>query len=280
MKSILLPTDYSANSWNAIEYALNFYKGQECIFYILHVNRLSNVVTNDSPFIPTQDVIEDIYTKPAQKQLRKLLKKILLKFPNNDNHKFYALTDYNFFIESIRKNVEEKKIDIIVMGTKGATGLKKLIVGSNTGDVITKVQCTTLVVPENAKYSDPKEIAFPTDFSLFYNIDTLKPVTDILDQTNASVRILHISKKNEELNLNQNKNKEILEDYFLDYDYSFHFLSNKKVEDAVQCFVESRDVDMIAMVGKNLNYFQQILFHSRIEEISYHTDVPFLVLHE
>ncbi len=280
MKSILLPTDYSENSWNAIEYALNFYKTQECIFYILHVNRLSNVVTNDSPFIPTQDVIEDVYTKPAKKQLRKLLKKILLKFPNNDNHKFYTLTDYNFFIESIRKNVEEKKIDLIVMGTKGATGFKKLIVGSNTGDVITKVQCTTLVVPENAKYSDPKEIAFPTDFSLFYNIETLKPVTDILDQTNAAVRILHISKKNEKLNTSQSKNKEILEDYFLDYNHSFHFLSNKKVEDAVQCFVESRDVDMIAMVGKNLNYFQQILFHSRIEEISYHTDVPFLVLHE
>lgn len=280
MKNILLPTDYSENSWNAIKYALNFYREQECIFYILHVNRLSNVVTNDTPFIPTQDVIEDVYTKPAKKQLRKLLKKILKQFPNNDNHRFYTLTDYNFFIESIRKNVEEKKIDVIVMGTKGATGLKKLIVGSNTGDVITKVQCTTLVVPENAKYSDPNEIAFPTDFSLFYNIDTLKPITDILDQTKAAVRILHISKKNEKLNANQIKNKEILEDYFLDYNHSFHFLSNKKVEDAVQCFVESRDVDMIAMVGKNLNYFQQILFHSRIEEISYHTDVPFLVLHE
>jgi nucleotide-binding universal stress UspA family protein len=280
MKNILLPTDYSENSWNAIKYALNFYREQECIFYILHVNRLSNVVTNDTPFIPTQDVIEDVYTKPAKKQLRKLLKKILKQFPNKDNHRFYTLTDYNFFIESIRKNVEEKKIDVIVMGTKGATGLKKLIVGSNTGDVITKVQCTTLVVPENAKYSDPNEIAFPTDFSLFYNIDTLKPITDILDQTKAAVRILHISKKNEKLNANQIKNKEILEDYFLDYNHSFHFLSNKKVEDAVQCFVESRDVDMIAMVGKNLNYFQQILFHSRIEEISYHTDVPFLVLHE
>lgn len=280
MKSILLPTDYSENSWNAIEYALNFYKEQECIFYILHVNRLSNVVTNDSPFIPTQDVIEDVYTKPAKKQLRKLLKRILTKFPNNDLHRFYTLTDYNFFIESIRKNVEEKKIDLIVMGTKGATGLKKLIVGSNTGDVITKVQCTTLVVPENAKYSEPKEIAFPTDFSLFYNIETLKPITDILDQTKAAVRILHISKKNETLNSSQSKNKDILADYFLDYRHSFHFLHNKKVEDAVQCFVESRDVDMIAMVGKNLNYFQQILFHSRIEEISYHTDVPFLVLHE
>jgi hypothetical protein len=57
-------------------------------------------------------------------------------------------------------------------------------------------------------------------------------------------------------------------------------LTNKKVEDAVQHFVESRHVDLIAMVAKNLNYFQQILFHTKVEEISYHTDIPFLVLHE
>ena len=48
----------------------------------------------------------------------------------------------------------------------------------------------------------------------------------------------------------------------------------------MQCFVESRNVDVIAMVAKNLNYFQQILFHTKVEEISYHTDIPFLVLHE
>ncbi len=280
MKSILLPTDFSENSWNAIEYALEFYKNNECVFYILHVNRVSNLVTNDTPYMPTQNVIEDVYTKPAKKQLRSLLKRILAKFPDNDKHKFYTITDYNFFIESIRKQVDEKKIDVIVMGTKGSSGLRKLIVGSNTGDVITKVQCTTLVIPENARYSALKEIAFPTDFSLFYNIETLAPITNILEHSEAALRILHISKKHEELDENQQRNKELLEDYFSSHDQSFHFLSNKKVEDAVQCFVESREVNMIVMVGKNLNYFQQILFHSRVEEISYHTDVPFLVLHE
>ena len=61
---------------------------------------------------------------------------------------------------------------------------------------------------------------------------------------------------------------------------SFHFLTNNNIEDAVQCFVESRDIDMIAMVAKNLNYFQRILFMPTVEEISYHSDVPFLVLHE
>ncbi|MCB0447495.1 MAG: universal stress protein [Gelidibacter sp.] len=280
MKNILLPTDFSENSWNAIKYALAFFEASACNFYLLHVNKLNNLALSDSPYIASQQNIEDIYTKPVKKQLQDAVKRIREELPNTTHHKFYTLTDFNFFVESIRDNVDEKAIDMIVMGTKGASGVKKLIVGSNTGDVIRKVQCTTLVVPENASFKELKEIAFPTDFSLHYSVDTLQPILDVISSYKSSLRILHISKKKTDLNTDQKKNKDLLEDYFSNTDHSFHFLTNKKVEDAVQCFVESRNIDMITMVAKNLNYFQQILFHNKVEEISYHTDVPFLVLHK
>jgi len=280
MKSILLPTDFSKNSWNAIKYALQFFEKSNCHFYLLHVNRLSNLASVDTSYITTPEAIEEVQTKLAKKQLRDFLKRISKELPHNKDHKFYTITDYNFFIESIRNHVQEKSIDMIVMGTKGSSGLKKFIIGSNTGDVITKVPCTTLVVPENAKYTSIKEIAFPTDLALSYHIQTLEPISEILDEFDSFLRILHINKKKEILNRDQQKYKELLEDYFNGYKHSFHFLTNDKIEDAVQCFVESRDIDMIAMVAKNLNYFQRILFMPTVEEISYHTDVPFLVLHE
>lgn len=279
MKNVLLPTDFSENSWNAIKYAIDFHERTNCNFFLLHVNRLSNVVLSDAPYLPTQDVIENVYTKPSKAQLRILLKRIAEYVPQNSRHKFYTLSDYNFFIDSIREHVEEKKIDLIVMGTKGASGLKKVIVGSNTGDIITKVPCTTLVVPENATYKKIKEVGFPTDFSLQYNINTLEPILKIVQDSQAALRVVHISKKPSELNNDQIKNKDLLEDYFHVNSLSFHFLTNKNIEAAVQCFVESRDIDMITMVAKNLNYFQQILFHSKVEEISYHINIPFLVLH-
>lgn len=280
MKNILLPTDFSEHSWNAIKYAINFFENETCNFYLLHVNRFDNVMINDSPYIAAEETIEEVYTKPAKLQLRKILKRITEQFSPNKKHKFYTLSDYNFFIESIRKHVNEKDINFIVMGTKGASGLKKIIVGSNTADVITKVKCPTLAVPESAQFVKIEEIAFPTDFSLNYNIQILQPLTDIVETCNAALRILHISNKKTDLNNEQSKNSELLEDYFNHSNHSFHYLTNKKVEDAIQCFVESRDINMICMVAKNLNYFQQILFHSKVKEISYYTEIPFLVLHE
>ena len=280
MKNILLPTDFSENSWNAIEYTLNLFQKNICNFYLLHVNRLNTLVEGDTTYVPTQEVVERQYTKPAKKKLRQILKRISEQFPDNKNHRFYTLTDYNFFIESIRKHVADRKINIIAMGTKGASGFKKFIIGSNTGDIITKVQCTTLVIPENAKFTELNEIAFPTDFALTYDIRILQPISEILETYNSFLRILHVSKKSEKLNLDQQKNKDILDDYFSGSKHSFHFLTNNKIEDAIQCFVESREIDMITMVAKNLNYFQRILFLPTVEDISYHTDIPFLVLHE
>jgi nucleotide-binding universal stress UspA family protein len=279
MKNVLLPTDFSENSLNAIKYALDVFEKSACNFYLLHVIKLNDVAINNSPFILTTDRIEELYTKPVKARLRELLKHISTEFTINKKHKFYTLTDFNFLVESVRKHVDEKKIDMIVMGTKGANGLKKIIVGSNTGDVITKVHCTTLVVPENAQFNSIKEIAFPTDYLLFFDINTLQPIVDLSEEYDASVRILHINKKDAILNNDQIKTKELLEDYFNNHKHSFHLLTNNKVEDAIQCFVEGRNIDIIAMVAKNLNYFQQILFHSKVEKISYHTDVPFLVLH-
>lgn len=198
----------------------------------------------------------------------------------NKNHNFYSLTDSNFFITSIRKTIEEKKIDLIVMGNKGASDKIDLIIGSNTANVIVKVPCNTLIIPEKAKYEGLKEVAFPTDFSLAYGIEALQPLSEVLDNNNANLHFLHFSKKGVDLNGNQLANKEIMEDYFSKPKPSFHFLVHKESKDAVQEFADSKAIDMMVMMAKNLNYFQQILFRAKMEKSSYHTDIPLLVLHE
>lgn len=279
MKNILIPTDFSENAWNAIEYAINFFEDSSCNFYLLYVNQINTFVVADTTYIPSQTVIEETFIKPTKARLNEVLNRIA-SISNNEKHKFFALTDYNYFIDSIRKHIVDKKIDLIVMGTRGASGLKKLIIGSNTGDVITRVHCSTLVVPENAKYVKPSVIAFPTDFSSFYSTNLLFPIIEILDIYKASINVLHINKKKVNLNLDQEINKGYLEDYFSNYNYNFYNLTNNHIESAIQTFVENNNVNLITMVAKNLNYFQRILFHPTVKEISYHTDIPFLVLHE
>ncbi len=280
MKNILLLTDFSENSWNAIDYALKFFENSTYDFYLLHVDKLSYLITGDIPYAPTDQIVEEVYTKPSKIKLRNILKRISSKFSQHKNHRFHSFTEYGFFIDSVKNMVDEKKIDCIVMGAKGDSGMNPYIIGSNTGDVITKVKCDILVIPEKARFCKIKEIAFPTDFSLEYDINTLQPLLDILQKHEASLQILHIGKKKEDLSTYQNINKEFLENYFTECHYGLYFLTNKNIEDGIQCFVESRQISMICMVAKNLNYFQRLLFRSTVEDMSYHLEIPFLVLHE
>lgn len=215
----------------------------------------------------------------SEKNLKKLLDKINKTLPN-ELHTFMTIALYDFFVDSIKREVEDKRIDLIIMGTKGASGLKKVSMGSNTGDVITKVKCPLLAVPENARYKIPREIAFPTDYYINYDVEVLDTLTSMVNQNDACLRVLHITKRGEELTREQLQNKDFLHDYLRGVEHSFHTITGSKLETAVQCFVESRDIDMIAMVAKNLNFFQRILFRPAVEEISYHIEIPFLVLHE
>jgi len=279
MQRILIPTDFSENSRNAINYGLELFKKTKCIFHIIHINPIPPYSAAGSSVKGTSILLRDTVLTESKKDLKKLLNYIE-KHHKNELHSYVSMAKYDFFVDSIKRAVEDKKIDLIIMGTKGATGLKKVSMGSNTGDVITRVKCPLLAVPENSTYRTPKEIAFPTDFHIAYDIKVLDNLVEMATMNNSILRVVHISKKGEMLSEEQLSNKDFLHDYLRGIDHSFHSLTGSKLETSIQCFVESRDIDLVAMVAKNLNFFQRILFRPAVEEISYHTDIPFLVLHE
>lgn len=278
MKNILIPTDFSKNSWNAIKYGLNYFINTECTFHLLHVTLLTNLIDGNAAIYSVTN-IEESLIKKAKIELQNLLEKIK-KIDPSKKHNFQLLTSHDFFIDSIKYHIKEKNIDLIIMGTKGASGLKEMIIGSNTADLITQVKCPVLIVPENATFSIPREIAFPTDYNIYYQPEILNKIIEVSKKYLSPLRILFVGRKDEELTTFQKENKELLHHFFMNEKHSFHLVTNKKIEQGIQCFVESRNIDMIIMIAKNINLFQRILFKPIVEDISYHTETPFLVLHE
>ncbi len=280
MKHILIPTDFSGNAWNAVTYGLEMFKKTKCTFYLMHINPIPTYSGAGTSLAASDGDLRTIILKKSKEDLRQLQDRIEKELPQNTQHKFVHLAFYDYFTDAVKREAEKNNVDMIIMGTKGATGLKKVTVGSNTGDIITKVAYPLLAVPENAQYTDITEIAFPTDFQITYDMKVLDTLIEIATMNNAEIRILNITKEGKELTEEQQKNKDFLDDYLVDINHSFHSLTGLKLETAVQAFTESRDIDMIAMVAKNLNFFQRILFRPNVEKISYYTQVPFLVLHE
>jgi len=279
MTNILVPTDFSENSWNAIAFALAFFKNFKCNFYLAHIIQKDTPVSDTSRDAGNNSGMDKLSLDDTKEKLNQLLENIE-KSTLKGNHRFFVLAEQGDFIESIRKQVLEKNIDMIVMGTKGASLLKTLQVGRNTSDVITKVKCTALVVPDKAAFKNLEEIAFPTDYNLYYPTAILETISEIANRLKSTVKIIYLAKTNEKLVIDQQQNKELLKDYFHGEKHSFHTLTNKNIEVSVQNFIEENNIGLIAMAAKNIHFFKQLFFNTGSKNCAYHTQVPFLVLHE
>jgi nucleotide-binding universal stress UspA family protein len=198
----------------------------------------------------------------------------------NKNHRIVASVVKGRFIERIREYVKTNTIDLIIMGTKGASGIKEMTVGSSTGAVITKVKCPVLVIPEEATFTPPVNIGFPTDYNIPYTNKVLRILLSMTKTHKSMVKVLRVAQNQQPLNAFQNTNRVYLKDRLAEIDHSFHVVEDNNLEDALQSFISSFKIDMVVMIAKSLNLFQRILFNPRVKKISYHTRIPFLVLHE
>ena len=120
MKKIILPTDFSVNAWNAISYAMKFFQEETVKFYLLHTYtpvfyRMDYLIGG-----PAYSAIPDIKVDVSLAGLEKTLKDIHQKHPNT-NHTVETVSAFNTLTDEINNLVEDKEIDLVVMGTKGAT---------------------------------------------------------------------------------------------------------------------------------------------------------------
>ncbi|MBT8254747.1 MAG: universal stress protein [Flavobacteriaceae bacterium] len=274
-KTILLPTDFSDISRSAIEYALKLFEKQSCTFYLL--NSTSLAVSSMSNF---SSRLTTTLINTAKSELNQMAEN-LMKGRINPNHNFKTLVNQDHLDDSVEWAVNKFGIDLIVMCTKGATGAKSVFFGSNTVHVIKSIKnCPVLIVPEDFKYSEIKEIAFPTDFERFYSEKEILPLKKMAGLFDAQIRILHINEE-EELNSVQEYNKSVLTKILESRNIRFHWMPDyaKKAME-IHVFIETLYIDMLAMVRYKHSILEAIFNEPVIKKISFKAKVPFLVMPE
>lgn len=277
MKNILLPTDLSDNSRNAINYAMEFFKNELCTFYILNVQKASNYTTDDLMVAPANTTIHQSVISDIKKKLNILVEELKENYPD-EHYTFHTLTDYDIFTDAIKQVVRSKNIDLIVMGTNGATGAAEVVFGSNTLNVIRKVDCPVVAIPQGFVFTAPKTILFTIDYSDHFVVEGIEPLMDILAKHKPSLRILKI-KEDETVTVADFDDKKHMKDFFKSINHTFHSIINVPTALAINSFVQIMDVDMTAMFIKRETFMERFFRGSETSKISYGTRVPLLIMH-
>ncbi|MBT8385554.1 MAG: universal stress protein [Bacteroidia bacterium] len=277
MKKILLPTDFSDNALNAINYALQLFKGDKCTFYLL--NTYTPVIYSYDYQMSTAGYlgeVVDVVKKNSTDKLDKLKKDVKKKY-KNENHKIVTISSFNLLTDEIKDLIDKYNLDLIVMGTKGASGAKEILFGSNTIHVIKKSKCPVFAVPDGYFFEKPMEILFPTDYKIDYTEKQLNILKTIANLYNSRVHILNVS-HGRDLNEKENRNKEKLEKMLSKVKHASYRVDDQEIPHAINEFQKSTYVHLLMMINNKHSFFENLFFKPVINQIGFHLTVPFLVI--
>ncbi|EAR00079.1 universal stress protein [Maribacter sp. HTCC2170] len=276
MKTILIPTDFSENAWNTISFALQFLKNERCTFYFLHTYtpafyRMDYVLGG-----PEFSAIADKGVDASLSGLEMTLQKVKANF-NNPKHIYETVSAFNVLTDEITELSHSKSVDLIIMGTQGASGAKEIFLGTNTVHVIRKATVPILAIPAGFVYKRIEKILFAADYKSKYHRKELYTAIEIAKIFDALITVLHI-KEEYELSKVQKENKDFLALCLAQIKFEFKEERGSYMPEAVIEYVEEHDFDILVMMNRNHSFFERILTKQNIDQIGFHIQVPFLVV--
>jgi nucleotide-binding universal stress UspA family protein len=276
MKNILIPTDFSSNADHAIAYAINIFKCERANFYFLHAYA-------DEVYGPFHNLDKEtfekqrqIHSKSSENKLTKLVNDTKTK-THNPMHKYEMISSFESLVDALNNVADSKNIDLIIMGTRGATANSKITFGSNTVQVFKYVKCPVLAVPDHYDYSQPKKILFPSNYMLPYKRRELKLLDILAGEFKAEVHSLYISDF-EDLSIRQLDNKKFLEESLPHARLSFVRTTVDNRAKAILAYINENNMDLLVMVNSRHSLLEDMLYQSTIDEIGLSPTIPFLVM--
>ncbi len=276
MIRILLPTDFSDNSWNAISYALQLFKDERCTFTLLNTYTPIIYQLESAELGTAQFGLEDAMRQASQEGLERIQTRIETEF-NNPNHTIASISSFNTLTEEIRELYEGNMMDLIIMGTQGASGLKEILFGSNAIHVINKAKCPVMAIPSDYSFEAPHEILFPTDYLLNYDERHIGFIKKIAKRFGARINVMHVA-TSVELTSEQKENQNKLEALIQGTCHLFHDIRNNYVPEAIAEFQVRHKINLLTMINNKHSFFENLFFKSNIKHIGFHLNVPFLVI--
>ncbi|MFZ4058046.1 MAG: universal stress protein [Ferruginibacter sp.] len=271
---ILLPTDFSKEAQFAYAMANKLKEKIAVDIHFLHVLQVPDTVSiNEWGTIETCGEIDIAY---LQQQKDHAEKQLLQLIPATDNENYHAHLELGQLTTKILQFSEIHQIDIIVMGTKGATGLKELLSGTETQHIARYSKIPLLSVMCDRSTLAINEILLAYDFG-FPQKEQLNVLHRIASAFNARINLLHIAA------LHQKVDAALITQHMHTFaalngfeNYACHFLQDTDIENGVVHFNQMHDMNMIAIGTKGKG---GLLHKSAMEKLVQHLQKPILSFH-
>jgi nucleotide-binding universal stress UspA family protein len=274
MKKILATTDFSLNSWKAIAYGVDL--AQRTGAELIVLNTYTLPYSNQTVLISMKEILKE----SAESGLEDVLKKMHAEL-DMTGVKVSTKAVHGDLLVTIDLMCDSEGIDIVIMGTKGATGLKAALLGSNTANIIRNIDRPVIAVPESYQRNDARHATLCADFAngVEKRVD-FSILVEICKVHNAELNILHVIDPYEENIPDARPSKIDFDAVFPELKVSMHSNYHEDVQDGIKEFLADHPTNLLVMIRRNYNFIESIFHRSLTRSLAMHTEIPLLVLQE
>lgn len=270
MKTILVPIDYSENSFNALHYAVNIAEHIKAKVVLFHVFEVPVTTTEMPVIIMSPEELEGINNSKMNEIVNELKAK--------HNIEIVVESAPGYSVEEIARKIKYLDADLTVVGIRGVSRLSELVIGSVATGVVRHADHPVLIVPEHAQFEAPTKILFASDNMGISNPNTFKFLKEFATLFNSEVAVLNMTHKTDSSN---DSEAPLIIDYsnFLQgINISYHTIEGEDIAESINSFLNTFNADIIVNIPRKHSFFDKITHESNTKKLAFHTHVPLLSL--
>lgn len=269
---LLVPTDFSKPSKTAVLYALHMAQTLKGDVTVLWFNSIQSSKQTLSKWKKLEAEMIAIAEEDAKQMVAEVQAEMGSKIPVQ-----YHFTSGPSFAESVDEYAVQHEFDMVVMGTRGASGLKKVLIGSHATSMIDHSRVPVLVVPEKAVFNGLKKIVYATSL---YELDLeIKTIAMLASIFKATLHVLHVSPETSKAKVDKNFLPELVKTA----GYSnivYQDIKEDNISKAIDTYIQENNVDMLAMFTHKLDTYEKLFGKSITRELAFHAHVPLLTFNK
>ncbi|MGZ3901773.1 MAG: universal stress protein [Bacteroidia bacterium] len=276
MKTILLPIDFSEDSENAINYAVEITKLSRSKLILFHAYHVP-IVTSDVPMVmpSLEELGEDCLAG-----LRKKENDIYLS--HGTGIQIECVCKCGLAVDELETYTTENKIDLVITPMEEAGELTEMLIGSVATSLMRKLKCPVMAIGKGVTFRPIKKIALACDYKEIKNQSALEPLKEFVKLFNSHLLIVNVLKEEKELipTTEQAAAGVQLDHLLEEIDHSFHYEENENVVEGINHFVNEHNIDMLVMIPRSHTVLYSIFHEPSTKRMAFHTHVPLLSIHE
>lgn len=268
MKTILVTTDFSKHAEYALKVAAQVAKKNNGKVILLHMLELQQ--SGNDAITTAHDIPELMFFKNAA--VSKLDE--LVDSPYLDGIEVTSIVQFHMAFHGIIENAEKHNVDLIVMGSHGASGFQEMFIGSNAEKVVRNSTIPVLIIKKDEENFKVDNLVFASDFSDEIKVPFAK-VIEFAKSFDSHIKLVNITTPNNftPSRVAEKRMKEFISEFNFS-NYSTHIYNDINVEKGILHFAKDSNSDVIGMCTHGRKGLAHFFNGSISEDLVNHSKRP------